>query len=392
MSKRDPFDIIIAGAGAAGLSLIHEILNSNRISTLNILLVDRSLKPANDKTWCFWDDDPVRFKSLIHHTWNTLEVAAHDNRFTEELTSYKYHCMRSIDYSAKVLDEIRKHENITLLEADITGFTSDGKLATIETSEGNFSAPKIFQSALRPPGYETNRVDISLMQHFMGWEIKTDKPLFDPDKAILMDFDVPQMDGVTFMYVLPFSDNVALIEHTLFSGNLLSDDEYEDGIKDYLLKKYDILEDEYTILRKEKGIIPMEDRHYPAWYCDGVLNIGTVGGLTKPSTGYTFTRIQRHSRDLVHALENDLPLPVSKSSSYRFRVYDMMLLYLLENHEATSVTIFRELFKRNRFDRILKFLEERTHMGQEIKIFSSLPYMPFFKAIWKMKHRIVTGA
>lgn len=392
MSRRDTFDFIIAGAGAAGLSLIYEILNSDRLSKLNILLLDKSLEPNSDKTWCFWDKNSISFKSLIYHTWDSLEVTAHNNRFTEELSEYKYHCIRSIDFSDKIFDEVKNHPNVTLLEADITGFSSRNEMATVETSEGNFSAPNIFQSALRPPGYETNRVDISLMQHFMGWEIKTKAPQFDPKKAILMDFDVQQMDGVTFMYVLPFTETEALIEHTLFSGKLLSDSEYEEGIRAYLIENYGLKDDDYTILRKEKGVIPMEDRHYPAWYCDRVLNIGTVGGLTKPSTGYTFTRIQQHTKEIVHALENDLPLPVSKASSYRFRVYDMMLLYLLENHESTSITIFRELFKRNRFDRILKFLEEKTHPGQEIKIFSSLPYMPFFKAIWKMKHRIVTGA
>ena len=136
----------------------------------------------------------------------------------------------------------------------------------------------------------------------------------------------------------------------------------------------------------------MEDTRYPAWYCNRVMNIGTVGGLTKPSTGYTFTRIHQHCKDIVSALEAGETPPVSKSSAYRFRVYDMMLLYLLENHQQTSIEIFNQLFKKNRFDRILQFLEEETHLGNELAIFSSLPYMPFFKAIYKMKHRIFTGA
>jgi lycopene beta-cyclase len=122
------------------------------------------------------------------------------------------------------------------------------------------------------------------------------------------------------------------------------------------------------------------------------MNIGTVGGLTKPSTGYTFTRIQSHCRKIVAALEQNQAPPVSNRSPYRFRVYDMMLLYLLEAEPEVCKKIFHDLFKRNKFDTILQFLEEDTRIWQEISIFASLPYIPFFKAIYKMKHRILTGA
>jgi lycopene beta-cyclase len=69
-----------------------------------------------------------------------------------------------------------------------------------------------------------------------------------------------------------------------------------------------------------------------------------------------------------------------------------MLLWLLESEPEVCKKIFHDLFDRNSFDRILQFLEEDTHLLQEISIFSSLPYIPFFKAIYKMKHRILTGA
>jgi lycopene beta-cyclase len=392
MSLPEQYDFIIAGAGASGLSLFWQIISSDRLKESKILLIDKSLKPSNDKTWCFWDDHSVAFKDLIYHTWDFLEVSADQKTYTEELSRYKYHCMRSLDYSTTILELAKTQANLTLLEAEISHFTHTGDFAEIHTSKGTFKAFWIFQSALKPPDLEQSKLDISLMQHFMGWEIETDGKLFDPKKAILMDFDVPQQNGVTFLYVLPFSENKALIEYTLFSSQLLTDEEYETGIRFYLKDKFGLKSGDYKINRKEKGVIPMEDRRYPAWYCNRVLNMGTMGGLTKPSTGYTFTRIHRHTKEIVKALEAGKKPPVSKASTYRFRVYDMMLLYLLDEHPDTSVTIFSELFKGNSFDRILQFLEEKTHPGQEIKIFSSLPYMPFFKSIWKMKHRIFSGA
>ncbi|MDX1590357.1 MAG: lycopene cyclase family protein, partial [Balneolaceae bacterium] len=261
-----------------------------------------------------------------------------------------------------------------------------------QTGEDEITGTYIFQSALKPPDFDQVKVDLSLMQHFLGWEIETRKPIFDPDKATLMDFDVSQKHGVAFMYLLPFSKNQALIEYTLFSSSLLTDEEYETAIRSYLHTEMYLKEDDYSIIRKEKGIIPMEDRRYSTTWNDRVYNIGTVGGLTKPSTGYTFTRIHRQSAEIVSALEQQHKPTLDATSEYRFRVYDMMLLYLLETDPDTSVTIFRELFKRNTFDRILTFLEEKTSFPQELQIFASLPYMPFFRAIWHMKHRIVTGA
>jgi lycopene beta-cyclase len=207
-----------------------------------------------------------------------------------------------------------------------------------------------------------------------------------------MDFDVPQMNGVTFMYVLPFTKNRALIEYTIFSEELIPRNTYSEQLDKYIGDKLGLDKEHYTVEREEFGKIPMEDRTYNPWYCDHVYSIGSVGGQTKPTTGYTFTRIQAQCKKIVQTLEQKKHLPEEWMSSYRFRVYDIMLLSLLKNEPETTITIFGELFKRNRFDRILHFLDEKTNVFQEISIFSSLPYMPFFRSIYKMKHRIFRGA
>ena len=394
MQKTADYDIIIAGAGAAGLSLLWHLLNSrsDKVRNASILIADQSLTPSNDKTWCFWDSESMPFADLVHHTWNQLEVKAHGQLFSGDLKRHKYHCMRSVDYAENILKLAGRCDNVTLLETGIDGFSNDGTRALMQAGGKTYSASWIFQSALKPPGFHESRVDISLMQHFLGWEIETVNPLFDPHKATLMDFDIDQDNGLAFMYLLPFSENIALIEHTLFTSELLTDEQYEEGIRSYLESAFGLKEGDYTIVRKEKGIIPMEDRRYATEWCERVFNTGTVGGLTKPSTGYTFTRIHRQSAEIVEALEKNRKPGPGQASEYRFRVYDMMLLYILETYPDTSVTIFRELFKRNSFDRILEFLEEKTSFPQELAIFASLPYTPFFRAIWNMKQRILTGA
>ncbi len=386
------YDYIIAGAGASGLSLLWNMLQSVKLRQKRILLVDLNFTPVNDKTWCFWDNSNIAFEELIYHTWSNLEVSALSNRMSEDLSRYKYYCIRSVDYSEKILSLAENSENVTLIESKIFDFKAEENQGVIVTDHGNFKAKHIFQSALKPPGLQKEKLDISLKQHFLGWEIETSKNLFDPDKAIFMDFDIPQTNGLSFFYSLPFSKTKALIEYTIFSSDVLTDEQYELELINYLKAKFSLERNDYSIIRREKGVIPMEDRRYPPMFCNHVYNMGTAGGITKPTTGYTFTRIQKHSVDIVNALEKNMPIPTQRASSYRFRIYDMMLLSILDRQNDTSVEIFHDLFKHNSFDRILQFLEEGTHLGQELKIFSTLPYTPFFKSIWKMKHRIFTGA
>ncbi|MEX0906216.1 MAG: lycopene cyclase family protein [Balneolaceae bacterium] len=392
MSQNNSFDIIIAGAGASGLSLLGVLLASARLRSSRILLADRRLAPADDKTWCFWSDYKSPYNQIISHTWHTLQVNFPGFTCREKLKKYKYHCVRSSELSSAVLEQARKAGNITLLESEISGFSGKGSEAIMQTPDGEYTASRIFQSVLLPPGFENAKNDISLKQHFTGWEIETDRQLFDANRATFMDFDIPGEDEIAFFYVLPFSQKKALIEYTLFSDHLLPEAAYEKKIETYLAQKYALKPNEFSITRKEKGVIPMEDRHYPGMYCKRVWNTGTVGGLTKPSTGYTFNRIQRHSRDIVTALEQGKEPPENSRSSYRFRVYDLMFLYLMKHHPETAVLIFEDLFKRNSFDTLLQFLDEDTHFGQELRIFRTVPPLPFIKSIYKMKHRIFTGA
>lgn len=392
MSIKSSYDIVVAGAGASGLSLVVRLIEDPLLRDRRILLVDRSLMPVADKTWCFWDSSQLPFPELIHKTWSDLEVRALGNTFRASLHKYRYHCIRSKDFSQKLLERVRLSDRVTMLEADITGFGGDEQAGEVYTSAGTFRARWVFQSALRPPEFASMRMDLSLKQHFRGWIVKTETPVFNPQKATFMDFDVPQKNGVTFMYVLPFSATEALVEYTLFSGELLEDQAYDDGLRTYLTERLKLESDDYAITYVEDGVIPMEDRRYNVKWAPRVWNTGSVGGLTKPSTGYTFIRIQRQNRVINDALAQRRDPVLSAGSSYRFRVYDIMLLYQLLNHPDTSVRIFHELFRRNSMDALLHFLGEQTHPGQEARIFASLPWMPFFQSIYKMKGRLLTGA
>ncbi|MDZ7773912.1 MAG: lycopene cyclase family protein [Balneolaceae bacterium] len=376
------YDYIIAGAGAAGLSLAHHMLRPE-LSDRKILVVDLRLEPLNDKTWCFWHEGDPPFPDLVKRSWERGEVRMGDRTMPDRLLDHRYSCIRSWDFRRHILEELRGDDHFDLLEARIESLGNEKGRPTLRTGSRVFTAEYIFQSCLEPEP-AAGGAAYPLRQHFLGWEVEAGKETFRPDRFVLMDFDETFTGGVAFIYLLPWSERRALVEYTVFSAGLLDESDYERKIELYLYNRYGIRRLDYRRTRTERGVIPMDDRIYPAWYAPGVLNVGTVGGLTKPSTGYTFTRIQRHSRQVAADLAAGRP-PSPPPRPGRFHAYDLWLLQIMHERPRAALDIFEALFLNNDMDAVFAFLSERCSVARELKIMGSVPPLPFLRAIWKSR-------
>lgn len=377
------YDIIIAGGGLSGLSLAWYLAKGEYSG--EVLLVDETFAPQNNKTWCFWSKTKPPFHEIVYRTWKKAFVSALDLDAYCYMTDYSYYCIRESDFKEHVLRELRNHKNFTLLEEPILDFSSNkNKAVLITKSSDTYLADYIFQSIFKPDNLNENTVKYPLIQHFHGLEIKANRPVFDSATFVMMDFDESFKEGPAFMYVLPYKENRGLVEFTVFSEQpLKKKKKYRKKIYAYLEEKYGLTRDDYEVKRKEYGEIPMEHRPHSPYYSSKVINMGTMGGLTKPSTGYTFTRIQQHVQELASSLiEGKDPVP-PKKSEFRYRYYDLLLLHIMANSTGDSLRIFRDLFRKNHIDKIFDFLSEDTSFRDDLKIMSSVPYTPFFKAIAK---------
>jgi lycopene beta-cyclase len=184
------------------------------------------------------------------------------------------------------------------------------------------------------------------------------------------------------MYVLPFSKTEALVEYTLFSAQLLPENEYDEAIAQYLKIKFGC--SEFEIGAKEKGSIPMTCYDFEARNSENIVHIGTAGGWAKPSTGYTFRNTYRNTDALVLHLKNKGELN-SFSTKNRFRFYDCLLLDILHNNNEKGQYIFETLFEKRPPELIFKFLDEETSRWEDIKIISGCPKKEF---IWAFLHRL----
>jgi lycopene beta-cyclase len=188
-----------------------------------------------------------------------------------------------------------------------------------------------------------------------------------------------------FIYVLPHSSTEALVEYTLFSPDLLSKEEYEAGIRDYI--RDILLLDTYEVIEEEDGIIPMTDQPFPRVGGKRIMFTGTKGGRVKASTGFAFHRTQRDSMAIVRSLESHgHPFEVPATPG-RYETFDAMLIEILATRGDLGAPIFSQLFQNNPIHRLLRFLDEEDGIWGNLKLMASVPWIPFIRAWFAVRAR-----
>ena len=192
-----------------------------------------------------------------------------------------------------------------------------------------------------------------------------------------MDFNCDQRNDVHFFYTLPFRKNRALIETTWLSN--LEDQSlmnYDLQLENYIKNNLGIKD--YKINFLEKGAIPL---FYPSFKNDNkTINIGSAGGMTRLSTGYTFLNIQEHSQYIVKNIDK-----IEKIKRYnlgkKYQFLDKVFLRVLEKHPEKMPKIFFNMFKSSS-NTVIKFLSNKSNILEDINIISNMPKLIFIKALF----------
>ncbi|HZG23250.1 MAG TPA: lycopene cyclase family protein [Chitinophagaceae bacterium] len=378
-ASKDPgsfYDFVIAGAGAAGLSLLVRMIKSGNFTQKRILLIDKAPKTANDRTWCFWEKGPGLFEEVVFKSWPAISFYGQDFTGQFDIHPYRYKMIRGIDFYEYCFSLIETQNNITVRYGNVSQLQNHPGSASLLLDEKRITAGYIFSSIISEKPVLNNK-QFYLLQHFKGWVIKTSQPRFNIEEATLMDFRVNQQNGTTFVYVMPFSPDTALVEYTLFSKNLLQPHEYDAGLDDYI-RSFLMCKD-YEVTSEETGVIPMTNYRFPS-HKGNIIHIGTAGGETKPSSGYTFQFIQKRTAAIVRQLAKNGGIASMPASSRKFRFYDSVLLNVLATGKLPGDIIFTHLFRKNSSQRIFSFLDNESNLLQDLKLISSLPTLPFLKA------------
>ena len=244
--------------------------------------------------------------------------------------------------------------------------TADGW--QVDTDAGTFSAMHVIDT--RPP----KRIP-TYGQFFLGWEIRTERPVFDPDCAQLMHFRPARSRGVDFVYTLPFAPDRALVEVTSFAPASPGHGVF----KAWLETEVAALETGgFEVVREEAGALPMEvGFREPSQ--EGVIRMGLGGGAARPSTGYAYARIQAQADRIAGALRGrDAPVPRLDGPATRFM--DRVFLQVLQTKPERGPALFESLFRNAPPDRLERFLSGSTHPVDRLSVMASLPTLPFLRA------------
>lgn len=370
------YHYIFTGSGLSALMTVYEMLLSGKFEDKSILLIDENTKKVNDRTWCFWDEDNL-FDEIVSKKWNQAVFANEKFNRILELTPYQYKKINGLDFYELVFKKISEHKNIHFLNQKVVDFTELGNHCIVKTENETFTCNKIFNSIYNPEVAKVQSKFPLIQQHFIGWFIKSKEAVFTPNCATFMDFSVKQKGNTRFMYVLPTSATEALLEYTLFSKDLLSKEEYESEIHKYI-ENLGITE--YEIIEKEQGNIPMTC--YPFWKHNtkNIINMGSAGGWTKASTGYTFKNASKKSKALVQFLKSESDFTKFHKKD-KFWFYDLLLLDILSSKNELGSKIFSSMFRSGNSTVIFKFLDEETSFSEDLQVIWRCPKMIFVQAL-----------
>ena len=351
------FDYIIIGGGCAGLSLAYELDLHSKLKDKTLAIVEPRDEYKRDKTWSFWKVSPHNFEDCTIKSWDNFTINIPNQLKHIDCKNMPYQTIDSGLFYQKIIDKIKQNTNIYFFK---------------NINEVNTENSFIFNSV-----GDTIDNKSSLWQHFSGIEIETSKDFFDEKIFNLMDFDCDQKNSVHFFYTLPFSKTKALIETTWISDlNNTSLNNYDIQLKDYIEDKLKIKN--YKINYKETGAIPL---FHPSNIKKlNQIEIGTAGGMTRLSTGYTFLNIQEQSKYIRKNIENIKDTKIF-SIERKYEFLDNIFLKVLKKNPERMAQIFYKMFNSSP-NTVINFLSNKSNILEDISIISKMPKWVFLKQLF----------
>jgi lycopene beta-cyclase len=374
--KEESYDILIAGGGLAGLSLAYRALKAGVWKEKRILLLDRDSKSRNDRTWCFWQAGACEFEEIVHRSWPDMRVWTNEGREIRlDASPYVYKMIRGGDFYRHALGYLAQQPQVHFVQAEIRSIRQSESLCFAETPDALYSGRYLFSSLYQKPALAVHHQ--YFLQHFKGIVIRPSQMPLPEDAMYLMDFRANQSQGTAFFYTLPMGEGRLFVEYTLFSKSLLAEGEYDAALAEYISQVLGI--SAHEVLEEEFGIIPMTD--YPFSRREGrILHLGSAGGDTRASSGYTFTNVQRTIGRILDALRAGRePWEFEEALRPRHHLMDRTLLNVLDQGRYPGHEIFSDLYVRTPAPILFRFLDGASSLPEDLRVMSSVRWTEFIK-------------
>ena len=362
---RPDVDIAILGGGCAGLSVAVRLAAAGQ----SLRVIEPREAYVEDRAWSFWRTARDPFEDCVRRSWSAWDILGPGGRVRRGSQNLRYQTIGAGAFYDRAQSLIADHRQAALslgTAAFEATRTADGW--RIDTDAGALTARHLIDTRppRRKPGYG---------QFFLGREIRTERPVFDPGTVQLMQFRPARSAGVDFVYILPYARDLALVEVTSFAPHAPDHAVFED----WLREEIDALDPgDHTVLREERGALPMEVGYHdpgPA----GAIRMGLGGGAARPATGYAFTRIQAQADRVTRALVEGHAPPAALDGPFA-RFMDRVFLQVIQTVPERGPALFESLFRNAARDRLEHFLSGSVHPADRLSVMTALPTRPFLRA------------
>ena len=389
-------DALILGGGCAGLSLaVHVVEAARRAGRAcpRVLVVEPRTAYTRDRTWCAWRMIDHPFAAAVSRRWTRWAVQDGPRRVVRGSDHHPYEHIPADAFYALAQARLAAAPQVELrLGVRVDAVVERGDHVQVETSAGPLRVARVFDGRPGLAAADTGVAEVSLLQHFVGWEIEAARDCFDPEVAEMMDFSVSQARGLHFMYVLPATPRRALVEATYISAGPLPAAQYEADIRGYLLRKHGL--GAFTVRFSEAGQIAMSTRPAVPRASPRVVHIGLRGGLAKPSTGYAFQAIQRFSAGLAARIVARPGAPVEPPPPRppAAVAMDRVFLSYIERRPERAPALFVDLFEKLPPDLLCRFLSDHGGPLDGLRVMASTPLAQMTAEVLRSRARWLRSA
>ncbi len=371
------YDVVLLGAGGAGHTLLLALASADL--PLRVAVVDPVVHHGNDRTWCWWGPSAGLVAPAVDATWRHVGLAGGGAPIENlDLDPLRYRLIRSSALYDLVGERTANARRLGVERIVATADTVTAETGGVRIEAGSHSLHGSWVFDSRPtapakPGH------VLWHQQFLGWVLPATAVPELGVLPLLMDFRTRQpARGLSFGYCLPMRDGTVLVEYTEFSPDAMKADAAEAALVHYV----ELLggSGPFVPTHVETGSIPMTDAHFPRHNGPRSFRLGTAGGATRGSTGYTFAAMLRQAETVAQALaDNRYPLP-PRAYPARHRWMDAVMLRALDDGELDGPSFFRQLFRRQPAERVLRFLDGATNRREEVAIMGASPMVTMIRA------------
>lgn len=371
-------DVVVVGAGPAGSLMAMQLAATPELSGLRVVVIDPLSRPLAGRWWAYWGRQPL-VPGADSGVWDRLRLQDADRLVDVALGEYRYRRMDG-EALAELLDEaVRAAPSMLQVVATVAGVVHSDDAAVVQLASGESITTRWVLDSTTGPVADVTGPWLS----FLGWRVWAESALISADVVGLMDFRVPQRDGLRFGYVLPETADQSFLELCSFRYGgpdpTLSSDMpgwVGEQLAGHGFRADPVQEAAYPLLTSGRRRLGPR-----------ILAIGHRAGLVRSSTGYGLVSYARDATAVAGSLARhghpfDLPDP-----GRRYAVLDRIALEVLRTDPAALQQAYLDMFSANPADRVLRFLDGSASASAVARLVRTMPVGPFTRAAARQRSR-----